>query len=339
MDQIEALPRGSAADVVLSLVVPVYNEADGLAAFFDRVVPIAESVARSYEVICVNDGSTDDSLAVLRTARAVNPRIRIVDLARNFGKEVALTAGLEYAVGRAVVPLDADLQDPPELIPEMIAKWREGYDMVLAVRADRSADSAFKRVTARMFYRVIGRVSEVPIPSDAGDFRLMDRRVVDALKRLPERTRFMKGLFAWLGFRQATVTYTRPARVAGSSKWRLWRLWNFALEGILSFTTLPLRVWTYFGLVIAAFSLGYILLIVARTLVLGAEVPGYPSLAVMILFFSGLNMIGLGIMGEYLGRVFVEVKQRPLYLVREEIGFEPADRRDGPAEAMGRARR
>jgi glycosyltransferase involved in cell wall biosynthesis len=239
----------------ISLVVPMRNEALTVAAFFDRVVPIVEQVSQDYEIVCVNDGSTDQTLELLSAHRQSNPRIKIVDLSRNFGKEAALTAGIEYASGDAVVPLDADLQDPPELIPLLVAKWREGHDVVLAVRVDRRSDSVAKRMSAAMFYRMIGRLSDVPIPANAGDFRLMDRRVIEALLRMPERSRFMKGMFAWLGFKQAKVEYTRPARVAGTSTWRMWGLWNFALDGIFSFTTLPLRVWTYFGLVTAAAAL------------------------------------------------------------------------------------
>jgi glycosyltransferase involved in cell wall biosynthesis len=272
--------------------------------------------------VCVNDGSVDGTLARLLMARAVDSRIKIVDLSRNFGKEAALAAGLEYATGQAVIPLDADLQDPPELIPELVAKWRDGYDHVVAVRQDRKSDSVAKRGSAKLFYRTMARLGDVPIPAHAGDFRLLDRQVVEAFKLLPERTRFTKGMFAWVGFRQATITYTRPVRVAGSSKWRYWNLWNLALDGILSSTTLPLRVWTYVGLAIAVVALSYMIFIVLRTLLFGADVPGYPSLAAMLLFFSGMNMIGLGIVGEYLGRVFIEVKRRPPYLVRAAIGFD-----------------
>jgi polyisoprenyl-phosphate glycosyltransferase len=315
----------------ISLVVPMHNEALVVAPFLDRVVPIVHRASEDYEIICINDGSSDRTLALLEAAHAANPRVKIVNLSRNFGKEAALTAGIDHASGDVVVPLDADLQDPPELIPLLVAKWREGNDVVLAVRSDRSSDSFGKRASAALFYRLIGRLSDVPIPANAGDFRLMDRRVVEALKLLPERTRFMKGIFAWLGFRQATVVYARPERIAGASKWRLWKLWNFALDGIFSFTTLPLRIWTYAGLGVAALALSYMLFIVLRTLVHGVDVPGYASLVVMLLFFSGMNMIGLGIMGEYLGRVFVEVKRRPVYLVSEAIGFAPA-RRSEPAQ-------
>jgi glycosyltransferase involved in cell wall biosynthesis len=308
-----------------------------LESFFERVLPVVEQATLDYEVVCVNDGSSDGSLQTLLVARLANSKIKIVDLSRNFGKEAALTAGLKYASGDAVIPLDADLQDPPELIPQMVAKWREGYDMVVAVRGDRRSDSLTKRSSAALFYQVMQRLSDIPVPAQAGDFRLIDRRVVEALKLLPERSRFMKVMFAWVGFRQATITYVRPPRMVGESKWRFWGLWNFALDGILSSTTLPLRIWTYIGLVAAFAALSYMLLIVLRTLIYGIDVPGYASLAAMLLFFSGMNMIGLGIIGEYLGRVFIEVKQRPQFLVRQAIGFDPAPDRHGRVPRSERA--
>lgn len=306
----------------LSLVVPFYNEEDSCSAFFARVVPITESLTANYEIICVNDGSQDKTWQLLSTLHHHNSRIKILNLSRNFGKEQALTAGLDHARGRAVIPIDADLQDPPELIPELVGLWRQGYDVVVAVRADRRSDTLMKRFTANLFYRMLGHVSDVTIPANVGDFRLLDRQVVDALKLLPERTRFMKGLFAWLGFKQTQITYTREARVAGQSKWRYWRLWNLALEGLFSFSTLPLRIWTYAGLLIAFLALLFAVFIVARTLLFGVDVPGYASIVVLLSFFSGVNMIGLGIMGEYLGRVFIEVKRRPHYLVRDQLGWE-----------------
>lgn len=306
----------------LSLVVPMYNEADTIQLLLDRLIPILEHITPDYEIVCVNDGSTDQTLTLLQTAHDQNPCIKIVNLSRNFGKEVALTAGIDYASGDAVIPFDADLQDPPELIPDLVAKWRDGYEMVVAVRYDRRCDTLSKRLTANLFYRLIGHLSDTPIPANAGDFRLMDRRVVEALKLLPERTRFMKGLFAWLGFKQGTVSYVRTPRVAGFSKWNPGKLWNLAVEGIISFTTLPLRVWTYVGLTISVSALGYMSFIIGRTLLVGVDVPGYASIVVMILFFSGVQLIGLGIIGEYLTRVLLEVKQRPLYLVRDAIGFD-----------------
>ena len=306
----------------LSVVVPTFNEEATLGALFRRIVAIVEHATPDYEVVVVNDGSTDRTLSILTEAHISNPRVRVVNLSRNFGKEAALTAGLNYSTGDVIIPLDADLQHPPELIPKMVAKWREGYDMVVAVRADRRGESALKRASADLFYRVIQRLSDVPIPAHAGDFRLLDRQVVEALKLLPERTRFMKGLFAWVGFRQTRITFDPPPRTAGRSKWRYSKLWNFALDGIFSSTTLPLRIWTYLGFGLASVALAYMLVIVLRTLIHGIEVPGYASLAAMLLFFSGINMIGLGILGEYVGRIFVEAKRRPQYLVRDVMGFD-----------------
>ncbi len=319
-------PQARGKRFLLSLVVPMRNEEDSIEEFMTRVLPAVEQVGCDYEIVCVNDGSTDRTLELLVSARARDPRVKIVDLARNFGKDLAMTAGIDHAEGDAIIPLDADLQDPPELIPDLVAKWREGNDMVIAVRRDRRGDSFLKRLSANLFYRAIGRMSDVPIPANAGDYRIMDRQVIDALKAMPERNRFMKGIFAWVGFKQASIVFDRPARVAGSSKWSFWKLWNFALDGIFSFSTLPLRIWTYFGAIIAVFALGYAVLIAVRTLVLGVDVPGYASIMVILLFFSGLNMIGLGIIGEYLGRVFIEVKHRPLYLVRDTIGFDRSAR-------------
>jgi glycosyltransferase involved in cell wall biosynthesis len=314
-----------AESIELSIVVPMYNEAAVIGLFFDRITRVLASITGAYEIVCVNDGSIDDTSERLLKAHHENPRIKIVNLTRNFGKEAALTAGIEHASGRAVIPIDADLQDDPELIPQMVDKWREGNDIVVAVRSERDEDSVLKRLTANGFYRVMGRLSEVPILPHAGDFRLMDRRVIAALKHLPERTRFMKGLFAWTGFRQAVVTYSRQARAAGSSKWRYWKLWNFALDGITAFTTLPLRIWTYLGVLTAVLAFIYASYIIANTLIFGVDVPGYASIIVILLFFNGLNMLSLGILGEYLARVYAEVKQRPIYLVRDRYGFEEHD--------------
>ncbi len=306
----------------LSLVVPIYNEAQALNDFFAVVMPILDKTSLGYEVICVNDGSRDETLPRLYEICRENPRIKVINLTRNFGKEIALTAGLDFAQGDAVIPIDVDLQDPPELIPVLIEKWQQGYDMVTTVRKDRRSDSSAKRLTADLFYRLVGRLSETPIPAHSGDYRLMDRKVVDALKQLPERTRFMKGLFGWLGFKQTEVPYERRPRSGGQTKWNYWNLWNFGLEGIFSFSTFPLRIWTYLGAFCTLFAIVYLLFILIRTLIYGPDIPGYPSLITVMLFFSGLNMMGLGILGEYLGRVFIEVKQRPLYLVHDLIGFE-----------------
>lgn len=325
-DNKAASDAGGATRPLVSIVVPLLNEASGLETFRKQLrVAIERCNDVDFEVVCVDDGSTDDTLARLLAIAADDPCFRVVELSRNFGKEAALTAGMDEAVGDAVVPIDADLQDPPELIPRMIEAWRAGAEVVLGRRVDRSSDSAAKRVTARWFYRLHNRLSPVAIPENVGDFRLMDRVVVDALKRLPERQRFMKGLFAWLGFRTVTVDYTRLPRAAGKSRFSGWRLWNFAIEGITSFSTAPLRLWTYVGLASAALSVAYAAFMVMRTLVLGVDVPGYASLIVLILLLGGLQLVSLGILGEYIGRIYVEAKARPLYVVRRYHGGADAE--------------
>lgn len=302
---------------LLSLVVPFYNESKALHAFFARVVPILEAIETlQFEIVCVNDGSTDDTLAQLIKVSHSDERVRVIDLTRNFGKEAALTAGIDEAFGDAVIPIDADLQDPPELIPTLVAHWRRGAEVVLAQRASRACDSFLKRVTAKAYYRVHNKLSDLKLPENVGDFRLMDRAVVNALKQLPERHRFMKGLFAWVGYSTVIVPYEREPRSAGTSKFSGWRLWNFALEGITSFSTLPLRSWTYLGLAIASLAFCYGSFIVARTLILGVDVPGYASVLSLLLFFGGLQLIGLGVVGEYIGRIYDEAKGRPIYLVK-----------------------
>lgn len=308
--------------VRISLVVPMFNETEVLSTFFPRVRKVMDSLGESYEIVCVNDGSRDDTWNRLCDIREGDSRVKLVDLSRNFGKELALTAGIDYATGDAVIPIDADLQDPPELIPEMVEKWREGFDVVLAVREDRSVDSFLKRSSANCFYSVMEKLGEIPIPSNAGDYRLMDRKVIESLKSVRERTRFMKGLFAWLGYKTATIHFTREKRVAGETTWKYWKLWNFALEGMVSFSSLPLRIWSYVGVFTSIIALLYMFVTIAKTIIWGVDVPGYASLMVVILFFSGLNLICMGIVGEYLSRIFVEVKRRPLYLVREAHGFE-----------------
>jgi len=321
-----------APDIILSIVVPMFNEEDGIDAFFARVEPVAEAVVaplrRPYEIVCVDDGSTDRTLDMLHAHRARNPAIKIVSLSRNFGKDLALTAGLDHARGAAVVPIDSDLQDPPEVIPELFARWLEGNEVVYATRSSRNSDGVAKRATAGWFYRVHNAMADVKIPANTGDFRLMDRRVVEALSQLQERNRFMKGLFAWVGFRQARVEYAREPREHGSTKWKAWRLWNFGLDGITSSSTVPLRIWSYLGAAVFLAALAYAGFLIVRTLVHGADVPGYASLMVVVLFMGGLNLLTLGIVGEYVGRIYTEVKQRPLYLVRERAGFDETPAED-----------
>jgi glycosyltransferase involved in cell wall biosynthesis len=320
-----ASPTNSASEgVQLSIVAPMFNEAANLDRLFERLTAVLSKLAMSYEIICVNDGSSDDTLQKLLAHRAKNPAIKIVDLSRNFGKDIALTAGIDHARGAAVVPIDSDLQDPPELIEELVKKWREGYEVVYATRRSRQGESWFKQTTASFFYRIFDHLTDVKMPRNTGDFRLLDRKAVDALTRLPERSRFMKGLFAWVGFKQTSVMYDREARHAGETKWNYWRLWNFALDGITSFSSLPLRVWTYAGMVISSLAFFYATFLIIRVLVKGKDVEGYASTIVVILFLGGIQLITLGVLGEYLGRIYVEVKARPLYLVREVHGVEKA---------------
>ncbi|HXZ96763.1 MAG TPA: glycosyltransferase family 2 protein [Burkholderiales bacterium] len=303
----------------ISIVVPAYNEQDVLRVFHERLSPVLAKLGVHVEVIYVNDGSSDGTLEILRSLKAADERVAILDLSRNFGKEIALTAGLDHASGDAVIVIDADLQDPPELIPEFLQRWHEGYDVVYARRTEREGESALKKATAYVFYRIMQRASHVKIPEDAGDFRLLSRRAVDSLRQLREHHRFMKGLFAWIGYPQKAVFYQREARAAGKTKWNYWRLWNFALEGITSFTTAPLRFATYIGLLTALASFVYAAIVIYKTLAFGESVRGYPSLMVAILFLGGVQLFTIGIIGEYLGRMFNEAKQRPLYIVKDYL--------------------
>jgi len=302
--------------VELSVVVPFFNEERTIVAFFARLLPVLRGLGVRYEIVAVNDGSSDRTLEALLAQRAREPALVLIDLSRNFGKEAALTAGLDHAAGAAVVVIDADLQDPPELLPQLVAQWRAGSEVVLARRVDRSADPVAKRASAGLFYRLFNRLAETPIPANVGDMRLLDQAVVQALRRLPERQRFMKGLFAWVGFRTVAVDFVREPRAAGASKFSFWPLWNLALQGITSFSTLPLRIWTWIGLLVALLSFVYASFLVVRTLVHGIDVPGYASIMVIVLFLGGLQLMGIGLLGEYLGRTYLEAKQRPLYVVR-----------------------
>ncbi|NOD36589.1 MULTISPECIES: glycosyltransferase family 2 protein [unclassified Ruegeria] len=313
----------------LSIVVPMFNEEDVLPILFDRLGQFLENLGESYEIICVNDGSTDGTARILADAHARDNHIKVVNFSRNFGKEIALTAGLDVASGEAVVPIDADLQDPPELIETFLEKWREGYDVVYAVRQRRDTDTVVKRWSAIKFYQIINRLSGVPIPANTGDFRLMDQRVVRSIARLREHNRFMKGLFAWVGFRHAEVFYDRPERAAGQTKFNYWRLWNFALDGITGFSTVPLRIAGYIGMLTALAAIIYGLFLTMRTLIHGVDVPGYASLMVAVLLIGGLQLVVLGVIGEYLGRLFDEARKRPLYIVESSLGLTAGD--DGSA--------
>lgn len=301
----------------LSLVVPVYNEQEVINEFHRRVTNVLNKLAVDYEIIYINDGSRDYSRELLYKMRETDTHITIIDLSRNFGKEIAMSAGLDQSYGDAVVIIDADLQDPPELITELIAGWHEGYDNVYAVRSVRDGETALKKLTAYYFYRVIQSLSQIKIPSDTGDFRLLSRRAVIALNKLREQHRFMKGLFAWIGYPQKAIYYRREPRTMGKTKFNYWKLWNFAIEGFTSFSIAPLKISSYFGLMVAFSAFLYAMYIIYKTVMFGEKVAGYPSLMVAILFLGGVQLVAIGIMGEYLGRIFNEVKQRPLYLINQ----------------------
>lgn len=312
--------RGPAHSLtLLSVVVPAFNEEEVLREFHERLSRVLGTMQLEAEIVLVNDGSTDQTLRVMHELRTRDPRIAVVDLSRNFGKEIALSAGLEHSTGDAVVVIDADLQDPPEVIPELVEQWREGYDVVYAQRVEREGETVVKKLTAHAFYRVINKVTKVDIPPDTGDFRLLSRRAVDALCRFREHHRFMKGLFSWIGYPQKAVPYKRAPRHAGKTKWDYWRLWDFALEGITSFTIAPLKLATYFGLATAATAFVYGLFVIYKTLAYGDPVRGYPSLVVIVLFLGGVQLTSIGIIGEYIGRIFNETKGRPLYLLNEHL--------------------
>ena len=322
--------------VEISLVVPAYNEAAVLPEFLERAKAVLNGTGLSWEIIFADDGSHDATADIIRSQHDRDPRIGLISLSRNFGKEIAMTAGLDHSTGKAVIVIDADLQDPPELIPDMLALWGKGYDIVFARRTIREGETAFKRATAYLFYRVINLLVDRPIPADVGDFRLMSRRAVDAVLRTRERHRFMKGLFAWIGFRQTEILYERSPRAAGQTKWGYWRLWNFSIEGITSFSIGPLQFASYLGFLIAALAAMYGIIIIVRTILHGNPVPGYPSLLVIVLFLGGVQLLTLGIIGEYVGRIFNETKGRPLYLIADSLPASlPEDKSDTPGS--GRA--
>ncbi|HEV7371762.1 glycosyltransferase family 2 protein [Arenibaculum sp.] len=332
-----ASPDAGRGSRLVSVVVPVYNERDGIAEFHRRLAAVLDRLPHAGEIVYVNDGSTDGSLAALLEIRAADGRAAVIDLSRNFGKEVAMTAGIDHARGDAVVVIDADLQDPPELIPELLRWWEEeGYDVVYARRESRAGETALKKLTSYLFYRVIGRLSRVDLPPDSGDFRVLSRRAVDGLMRVREQHRYMKGLFSWIGYRQKAVSYRREPRHAGKTKWNYVRLWNFSLEAITSFSVLPLKVATYLGLLVALFAFCYGGLIIFRTLAFGSDVPGYPSIMVVVLLLGGIQLTFIGVLGEYVARIFGETKQRPLYLIQDihesspTAGSRPVDGRRAP---------
>ncbi|MES0812970.1 glycosyltransferase family 2 protein [Roseibium sp. SCPC15] len=304
---------------MLSVIVPVFNEEDVIVHFLEATRPVLDQTGLSYEYVFIDDGSRDRTADILSRELKTGLPGRLLALSRNFGKEAALSAGLEAAKGDIAVIIDADLQDPPELILQMLDGWRAGYDVVYGLRVDRSSDTLMKRSTAGMFYRLFNRLANIDMPANAGDFRLIDRVVIDALLRLPERNRFMKGLFAWVGFPSMAIPYERPPRKAGTGKFNYWKLWNFALDGLTGFTTLPLRVWFYGGVLVSLGAFAYAIYLILRVFVSGIDVPGYASLMVALLFFSGVQLLSIGMVGEYIARLFNEAKQRPVYILQDVI--------------------
>ena len=319
----QLVKRGMIAPL-LSVIVPVKNEEEGIIPFIERVGKILDQVAegKGWEILFVDDGSTDSTLAAIVAAHGREPRVRAISLSRNFGKEAALSAGLDHARGNAVIPMDVDMQDPPEVLPEMVAKWRDGHEMVFGVRRCRDSDGWAKRITAGLYYRAHNIVSSDKIPENAGDFRLMDRKVVDVIRAMPERNRFMKGLFAWAGFKQASVEYDRAERETGTTKFNYWKLWTLALDGITSASTVPLRIWSYIGALVALFAICFAGWLAVDTMIFGNPVPGYASIMTSVLFLGGIQLISLGVLGEYVGRILTETKQRPLYVVRDTVGLD-----------------
>ncbi len=308
-------------DCFISVVAPAYNEFSNIFPFYERMKSVLDKLTKKWEIICVNDGSRDETLQELIRMHDLDNRLKVVDLSRNFGKEVALTAGLDYANGDVIIPIDIDLQDPPELISEMLYLWKKGNDVVYATRIRREGESALKKSTAFLFYKLINKITHIDIPQNTGDFRLIDRKVLNSIKELKETHRFMKGLFSWVGYRQVSLPYVREARFSGITSFNYWKLWNFAIEGITSFSIVPLQFATYLGFVVSLVASVYALIIISKTLLFGSDVPGYPSIMVTILFLGGIQLITIGIIGEYVGRIYNEVKERPLYIVNKKYGF------------------
>jgi glycosyltransferase involved in cell wall biosynthesis len=307
-----------------TILVPVLNEEEAIPSFIERVEAVMSGLPEySYEYLFLDGGSTDQTAQILKQARQNNDRIKIITLSRSFGKEASLFCGIKYATGDAVIPMDVDLQDPPEVIPDFLAKWQEGYDVVQGTRQSRKDETFLKRFTSKFFYRVFNAIAERPIPKDTGDFRLISRRVAQAVLQMSDRTQFMKEMFHWVGFRSCAVFYQRPERSAGTTKWNYWKLWNFALDGLTASSTLPLRIWTYFGFFFAGCAAFYASYYVLRTILFGIDVPGYASLICFILFFGAMQMIISGIQGEYIGRILKEVKQRPQYIIESMDGVVP----------------
>ena len=312
-------------NIELSVIVPCYNESEVVEKFFSAMVGnngILNNLGLNCELVFINDGSKDNTLELLKAQKEIysnksNLDIKIVNLSRNFGKEAAMSAGFSVASGEAIVPMDADLQHPASLIPNFVELWRQGYDVVLAKRVNRQDESALKRFCSSIFYKLNNKISEIEIPQNVGDFRLFTKKVLNAINSLPENQRFMKGIFAWVGFRSITIEYEEQERIAGSSKFNGWKLWNFALQGITGFGTLPLRIWTYIGFIVSFLAFIYASFLILRTLIMGIDLPGYASLVVIVLFLGGLQLIGIGILGEYVGRIYMESKRRPPFIIDE----------------------
>lgn len=309
-------------DRSLTVIIPVLNECDGLTALIKRLPPVLDRLTPNWQVLFVDDGSTDDTLMRIRAHAAIDRRITAIALSRNFGKEIAIAAGLRYATGDAAIIMDADLQHPPEVLSAFVERWLEGYEVVYGQRIDRNIESPARRFLARLFYRTYNAIVETDIPEGAGDFRLLDRKAVDAMNAIGETSRFNKGLYSWIGFKSIGVPFTVAVRLHGQSKWRFSKLMSFAIDGLTSFTTLPLRVWSLLGVIISLFAMTYAVYTVIETLLYGGDVPGYASLIVSIMFFSGIQLISLGVLGQYIGRVYEEVKERPLFIVTEAIGMD-----------------
>ncbi|MCR9225678.1 MAG: glycosyltransferase family 2 protein [Hyphomonas sp.] len=312
----------STSSAHLSVVIPFYNEFENAAPLFERLLPVLNSVAKSWEVICVDDGSDDDTLNALIEARQKEPRIRILKLSRNFGKEAAVSAGLQAVSGQQILLMDGDLQHPPETLTEMLEIQDRGIDVVYGLRKSRKTEGRLRSALSSAFYSMFSGTSDVRIPADAGDFRLMSRRVVDALNDLPEQKRFMKGLYAWVGFSQQAVLYDVEARRSGKSKWSISQLFGYAWNGVMSFSAAPLRMWSVIGICIATLAVAYAVWVIATTLIFGRDVPGYATLVVAIFFLGGLQLLSIGVLGEYIARIFAETKQRPLFIIEEKRGFD-----------------
>lgn len=301
----------------ISIVIPCYNESQNIKENYNSLIKTLNVIGRDYEIIYINDGSRDNTLEILTEIYNEDKNIKVIDFTRNFGKEAALTCGLDFTSGDIVIPMDADFQDPPELLPKMIDLWKQGYDVVLAKRNSREGETFLKKFTAKMFYKVFAKLSKTPLPENTGDFRLMDKKVVEKTRLLREKNRFMKGIFSWVGFKTTTIVFDRPQRKHGITSWNYKNLFNFALDGIFSFSTLPLKIWLYLGVTISFISLTYASFLVLRTIIYGVDLPGYASIMVAILFMGGIQLISLGVIGEYIARIYKETKNRPIYLINE----------------------